>query len=294
MLTSNKLSVSPILFGLRKEVISVKIAEIKALLSKGPTTAEMEELVKDERTGVKNLLKAYYKKQIALQEEHDRLEKLQFYEQKAYAKGAHYIAGIDEVGRGPLAGPLVMAAVILPPHCYLPHLNDSKKLSPSRREELYPQILDAALEAVVTIVCPGVIDALNIYQATKRGMEETLQALTLHPEVALVDAMEPKVPGMEVIPIIHGDALSASISAASVVAKVYRDALMVELDKLFPQYGFAENKGYGSQKHMDAIAKVGATIWHRRSFEPVRSMKLGPLPCQADKIVVVKKPVKKV
>ena len=267
----------------------MKIAEVKALLAGTPTDEQIALLGQDERRGVQQLLEAYIKRLEVEDAERARLKKMQVFEQKYYSEGAQYIAGIDEVGRGPLAGPLVMAAVILPSQTFLPHLNDSKKLSAGRREALYPQILQAALEVVVTIVSPSEIDRLNIYDATKKGMEVTLQALQLKPQVALIDAMHLQVPGMKIVPIIHGDALSVSIAAASVVAKVYRDALMVKLDEDFPAYGFAENKGYGSQRHMDALAACGATIWHRRSFEPVKSMELDPLPYEGHCILTLKK-----
>ena len=267
----------------------MKIAEIRALLAGTPTDTQLAEIAQDERKGVQQLWMAYIKRLEAEDAERARLEKMQDFEHKYYAQGVRYIAGIDEVGRGPLAGPLVMAAVILPPRSYLPHLNDSKKLSAARREALYPLILETALEVALTIVSPSEIDRLNIYEATKRGMEATLQALTLKPQVALVDAMHPQVPGMQVVPIIHGDALSLSIAAASVVAKVYRDNLMVQLDAEFPAYGFAENKGYGSQRHMDALAACGATLWHRRSFEPVKSMQLEPLPYGGHETLILKK-----
>lgn len=267
----------------------MKIAEIKTLLAGKPTDAQLAEIAQDERKGVQQLWVAYIKRLEAEDAERARLQKLQAYEQQYYSAGARYIAGIDEVGRGPLAGPLVMAAVILPPHSYLPHLDDSKKLSAARREALYPQILDTALEAAVTIVSPSEIDRLNIYEATKNGMEATLKALQLKPQVALVDAMHPQVPGMQIVPIIHGDALSLSIAAASVVAKVYRDRLMVKLAEEYPAYGFAENKGYGSQLHMEALAACGATVWHRRSFEPVKSMQLEPLPYAGHETLTLKK-----
>ena len=259
----------------------MKIAEIRALLTGTPTDTQLAEIAQDERKGVQQLWMAYIKRLEAEDAERARLEKMQDFEHKYYAQGVRYIAGIDEVGRGPLAGPLVMAAVILPPRSYLPHLNDSKKLSAARREALYPLILETALEVALTVVSPSEIDRLNIYEATKRGMEATLQALTLKPQVALVDAMHPQVPGMQVVPIIHGDALSLSIAAASVVAKVYRDNLMVQLDAEFPAYGFAEN--------MDALAACGATLWHRRSFEPVKSMQLEPLPYGGHETLILKK-----
>ncbi len=191
--------------------------------------------------------------------------------------GIRYIAGVDEAGRGPLAGPLVIAGVILPEDVFIAGLNDSKKLSEAKREALYPEILKKAVAVLVNVVSISNIDTENIYHATQEGMEQILRQIRVRPQVALVDAMHPLVEGIETVPIIHGDALSASIAAASVVAKVTRDRLMKQLDKVYPQYGLAQNKGYGSQLHMYAIRQFGATKIHRRSYEPIRSMNLPPV-----------------
>ena len=191
--------------------------------------------------------------------------------------GIQYIVGVDEAGRGPLAGPLVIAGVILPEDVFIAGLNDSKKLSEAKREALYPEILEKAVAVLVNVVSISNIDKENIYHATQEGMEQILRRIRVCPQVALVDAMHPHVEGIETVPIIHGDALSASIAAASVVAKVTRDRLMKQLDQVYPQYGLAQNKGYGSQLHMDAIRQFGATKIHRRSYEPIRSMNLLPV-----------------
>jgi ribonuclease HII len=269
------------------------IAEIKALLAGEPTGAQLEELARDERAGVQKLLAAYARRREREQQERERYSRLLAFErQYLVLPGVQYVAGLDEAGRGPLAGPLVIAGVILPPDeesAFLPGLNDSKKLSAAKREALYPQILHKALAVVVNVVSIANIDRENIYHATQEGMEQILARLSVtadkapagcgagRPQVALVDAMHPHVPGIETVPIIHGDALSASIAAASVVAKVTRDRMMVELDRIYPGYGLARNKGYGSQLHMDAIRNLGATKIHRRSYEPVRSMNLPPV-----------------
>ena len=185
--------------------------------------------------------------------------------------------GVVEGVRCPLAGPLVIAGVILPEDVFIAGLNDSKKLSEAKRESLYPEILEKAVAVLVNVVSISNIDKENIYRATQEGMEQILRQMRVRPQVALVDAMHPHVEGIETVPIIHGDALSASIAAASVVAKVTRDRLMQELALVYPQYGLAQNKGYGSQLHMDAIRQFGATKIHRRSYEPIRSMNLPPV-----------------
>lgn len=255
----------------------MKIADIKNLLQQNPTPEQLADLATDARIGVQKLLTAYHKKLQQQQKEQTRFCRLLSYERRYWQAEATYVAGMDEAGRGPLAGPLVIAAVIFPPSVFIEGLDDSKKLSSTKRAALYQEILAQALAISVNVVCIANIDRLNIYQATKKGMEENLRHLEIQPQVALVDAMQPEVPGMTIVPIIHGDALSASIAAASIIAKVTRDKLMLKLDKQYPQYGFAQNKGYGSQQHMEALAQYGASPVHRRSYEPVRSMQLEPI-----------------
>lgn len=255
----------------------MKISELKLLLEGKPTPAELVQLRLDKRSGVQKLLQGYDRKSTARRQEQERLAGLLVYENKYYAQGAALLAGVDEAGRGPLAGPLVIGAVILPRKFDLPRLNDSKKLSAAVRERLYDAILVQALAVKVNVVCVADIDALNIYQATRQGMEMLLQQLKPRPQVALVDAMSPRVEGLKTVSLIHGDALSASIAAASIIAKVTRDRMMVELDQQYPEYGFAEHKGYGCARHMEAIRKYGATVEHRRSYEPVKSLELAPL-----------------
>ncbi len=211
-------------------------------------------------------------------EERQRYLAMTEYEERYYAQGNELIAGVDEAGRGPLAGPLVISGVILPKDAFIPGLNDSKKLTEKKREALYEEILKVAVAVSVNIVSVSNIDTMNIYNATRAGMAEVLNHLTPKPQVALVDAMEPFVEGVETVPIIKGDALSVSIAAASIIAKVTRDRIMVRLDTLFPEYGFVGHKGYGSAKHMAVVREKGACIWHRRSFEPVKSMGFAPVP----------------
>ena len=256
----------------------MKLAEIKAILAGNPTEEQLTELKKDERTGVQKLLAAYDKKLEKEKLERQRFANMLNYEREYMAlPGIQYIVGVDEAGRGPLAGPLVIAGVILPEDVFIAGLNDSKKLSEAKREALYPEILEKAVAVLVNVVSISNIDKENIYHATQEGMEQILRRIRVCPQVALVDAMHPHVEGIETVPIIHGDALSASIAAASVVAKVTRDRLMKQLDQVYPQYGLAQNKGYGSQLHMDAIRQFGATKIHRRSYEPIRSMNLAPV-----------------
>lgn len=257
----------------------MKIAEIKELLQGQPTEELLNELEQDERSGVKKLLEAYYRRQERLVEEQLRLLLMERYENAWYgrSRSCRYIAGVDEAGRGPLAGPLVIAAVILPRDVFIKGLNDSKQLSAAKREQLYDEILKKAKSVAVNIVSISNIDRLNIYAATQQGMREVLEALPLRPQVALIDAMPVEVENMQVESIIHGDALSVSIAAASIIAKVTRDRIMQRLDSVYPEYGFAANKGYGSSSHMQAIREHGATRWHRRSYEPVKSLGLPPV-----------------
>lgn len=193
------------------------------------------------------------------------------YEQYWTEQGYRAIAGTDEAGRGPLAGPVVAAAVVLPRGVIIPYLNDSKKLSPQRRESVFEAVNKNALALAWSRVEPEEIDRRNIYQASRLAMMQALAAMN-HPfDCVLSDAMP--LPDLEVpcIPIIHGDALSASIAAASVIAKVIRDRIMQEMDLLFPLYGFGRHKGYGTAEHLKAIALHGPCSIHRFSFEPVKS-----------------------
>ena len=255
----------------------MKISEVKELLAAAPTPEQIAMLQADERSGVKKLLAAYYKRLEKAALEQARFESMLTYEREYYAQGMQYVAGVDEAGRGPLAGPLVIAAVILPQAVFIAGLNDSKQLSAAKREQLYDEIIAKAVAIEVNIVSVSNIDKLNIYTATQRGMAEVLEHLPVQPQVALIDAMPVEAKGINTVSIVHGDALSASIAAASIIAKVTRDRIMERLDKLFPAYGFSHNKGYGSGAHMQAIAEFGATKWHRRSYEPVKSMQLEPV-----------------
>ena len=230
--------------------------------------AEREQLMKvyvpDDRAGVQKLLEKYRKQKEKLLAEKERLAKMRQYEEK-YADYA-FICGIDEVGRGPLAGPVVAGAVILPKECEILYINDSKKLSAAKRDELYDEIMDKAVAVGLGMASPARIDEINILQATYEAMRQAVRCLSVQPDILLNDAVT--IPGITTVqvPIIKGDAKSMSIAAASIIAKVTRDRLMVEYDKLMPEYGFAGHKGYGSASHIEALKKYGPSPIHRKTF----------------------------
>ena len=204
------------------------------------------------------------KQQEKLQKELERTEAMSVYEKKY--SDCTYICGIDEVGRGPFAGPVVAGAVILPKDDPILYLNDSKKLSEKKREALYDEIMERAVATGIGIVSPARIDEINILQATYEAMREAVSKLSREPDLLLNDAVT--IPEMTImqVPIIKGDAKSVSIAAASILAKVTRDRLMIEYDKILPEYGFAGHKGYGSKEHIAAIQKYGPSPIHRRTF----------------------------
>lgn len=218
----------------------------------------------DERTGVRKLISGYQKKDEALRTERERLTAMQSYEKKY--SGCRLICGIDEAGRGPLAGPVVAGAVILPKDCEILWLNDSKKLSPAKREALYDEIMEKAEAVGVGMASPARIDEINILQATYEAMREAVVSLNVTPDILLNDAVT--IPDITIpqVPIIKGDAKSVSIAAASIIAKVTRDRLMVQYDEILPGYGFAQHKGYGSREHIEALRRLGPTPIHRQSF----------------------------
>ncbi len=218
----------------------------------------------DERAAVRQLTERAKKTILAYEKELARTETMKRYE-KEYAD-YEFICGIDEVGRGPLAGPVVACAVILPKDCDILYLNDSKQLSEKKREELYSVIMEKAVSVGIGSNEPDRIDKINILNATYEAMQQAVSKLDPAPTLLLNDAVT--IPGIDIrqVPIIKGDAKSISIAAASIVAKVKRDALMVEYDSIYPEYGFASNKGYGSAAHIEALKKYGPTPIHRRSF----------------------------
>ena len=230
-----------------------------------------EELILDGRAGVQAAI-SKRKRELQKQVDEDlRLEKMLAYEKELYTQGIHLIAGVDEVGRGPLAGPVVAAAVILPENCKIPGLNDSKKIPKSKHHAIYQAVLDQALSVGIGIKDNQVIDQVNIYEATKLAMLEAIQELDPRPQHLLIDAMRLDLP-IPQTSIIKGDANSLSIAAASIVAKVTRDQMMEEFDCEYPGYDFTQNAGYGTANHLAGLDKLGVTPIHRRSFEPIKSM----------------------
>ena len=230
-----------------------------------------EELILDGRAGVQAAI-SKRKRELHKQVDEDlRLEKMLAYEKELYAQGIQLIAGVDEVGRGPLAGPVVAAAVILPGNCKIPGLNDSKKIPKSKHYAIYQAVLDQALSIGIGIKDNQVIDQVNIYEATKLAMLEAIQELDPRPQHLLIDAMKLDLP-ISQTSIIKGDANSLSIAAASIVAKVTRDQMMATYDQEYPGYDFAQNAGYGTSNHLEGLEKHGVTPIHRRSFEPIKSM----------------------
>lgn len=218
----------------------------------------------DERSGVQKLVSTARKRREGYLAELSRTESIKKYE-KEYDNYL-YICGIDEVGRGPLAGPVVAGAVILPKDCRILYINDSKKLSAAKREELYDEIMEHAVATGIGMASPERIDEINILQATYEAMRQAIGNLKVSPDLLLNDAVT--IPKVEIpqVPIIKGDAKSISIGAASIIAKVTRDRMMEEYDRIFPGYGFAGNKGYGSAEHIAALQKLGPSPIHRRSF----------------------------
>ena len=218
----------------------------------------------DTRSGVQALIRRSEKQREALGKETARIYQLQQYERDYEKEGL--ICGIDEVGRGPLAGPVVAGAVILPKNCEILYLNDSKQLSAEKREQLYDVILEHAVAVGIGIVSPQRIDEINILQATYEAMRQAIEKLNPQPAVLLNDAVRIPQVAIQQAPIIKGDAKSVSIAAASIVAKVTRDRMMEQYEEVFPGYGFARNKGYGSKEHIEALQTMGPTAIHRRSF----------------------------
>ncbi|WP_342983727.1 ribonuclease HII [Streptococcus parasanguinis] len=230
-----------------------------------------EELILDGRAGVQAAI-SKRKRELQKQVDEDlRLEKMLAYEKELYTQGIQLIAGVDEVGRGPLAGPVVAAAVILPKACKIPGLNDSKKIPKSKHKEIYEAVLQNAVAIGIGVKDNQVIDQVNIYEATKLAMMEAIGQLDPQPQHLLIDAMKLDLP-ISQTSIIKGDANSLSIAAASIVAKVTRDQMMEEFDREYPGYDFAQNAGYGTAKHLAGLDQLGVTPIHRRSFEPIKSM----------------------
>ena len=204
------------------------------------------------------------KKDLKLQKEMERIEALRAYENEY--DYCEFICGIDEAGRGPLSGPVVAGAVVLPKGCRILYVNDSKKLSAKKRDELFDIIMREAISVGVGIISPSRIDEINILQATYEAMREAIQKLTITPDILLNDAVT--IPRIDIaqVPIIKGDAKSLTIGAASIIAKVTRDRMMIEYADIFPEYGFEKHKGYGTAAHIQALKEFGPCPIHRRSF----------------------------
>lgn len=244
-----------------------KISEIKVLFQ-AAAVDELPELIEayktDTRSGVQSLIAGAEKRQRAAAAEKKRLEGMKRYEYQ-YAQ-AGIICGIDEAGRGPLAGPVVAGAVVLPKDCDILYLNDSKQLSEKKREELYEIIMEKAQAVGVGYAPPERIDEINILRATYEAMRQAVSVLSVKPDILLNDAVTIPDVAIRQVPIIKGDAKSVSIAAASIIAKVTRDRLMRQYDSVFPEYGFAQNKGYGAASHIEALKKYGPSPIHRKSF----------------------------
>jgi ribonuclease HII len=245
------------------------LSEIKTFLGGAETLNELQIFIDnysgDERAGVQKLVLSAQKKIDALNKEIERIHKMQEYERQYADLG--YLCGIDEVGRGPLAGPVYAAAVILPPGADILYLNDSKKLSEKKREELYDVIMDKAVAVGIGCSTHERIDEINILNATYEAMTKAVEALPVKPAALLIDAVHiPQLEAYKQVSIIKGDAKSVSIAAASIIAKVTRDRVMKEMALEFPEYGFESNKGYGSEAHIAALKKYGPCRIHRRSF----------------------------
>ncbi|MDR0199339.1 MAG: ribonuclease HII [Streptococcaceae bacterium] len=243
-------------------------------LSERIARAKSDELMTfadDPRKGVQLAVHRRQKALHAEAAEEARLDKMLAYEKDLYRNGVEKIAGIDEVGRGPLAGPVVAAAVILPVNCHIMGLNDSKQVPKAKHAAMAQEIRDKAVSFGIGVISPQKIDEVNIYEASKLAMLAAVASLEVDPEHLLIDAMTLNV-AVAQTKIIHGDATSLSIAAASIVAKVYRDELMRAYDEEYPGYGFTQNAGYGTKQHLEALHKLGVTPIHRRSFEPVKSM----------------------
>ncbi|MGG5252967.1 ribonuclease HII [Neobacillus sp. SM06] len=249
------------------------IAQVEKELTaiKDPNHSFFAEIEKDERKGVQLLVTRWKKEWQKQQHLQAKFIEMKRYETKCRAEGFRSIAGVDEVGRGPLAGPVVAAAVILPENFSLPGIDDSKKLFEQKREE-YAAIIRKQAEAVsVSFIEPAVIDAINIYQATKKAMASAIASLATQPDFLLIDAMKLDTPYPSES-IVKGDAKSISIAAASIIAKVARDHYMKQLSRQYPEYGFEQNMGYGTKEHLQAINLFGITPEHRKSFAPIKEM----------------------
>lgn len=249
----------------------LSIQEVKTILQtiENQDDPFLAQFKNDSRKGVQQLLAKWQKNREQELADWDHYQYMMKYENKARVQGYNMIAGIDEVGRGPLAGPVVSAAVILPANCYIRGLNDSKKLNENKREELYDHIKTQAISIGIGVVDANDIDQINIYEATKKSMQLAILNLNVEPDFLLIDAVKLN----SIYPeesIVKGDANSVSIAAASIIAKVTRDRMMKKFHQLYPEYHFDKNMGYGTQIHLDAINKYGPCEIHRKTFAPIK------------------------
>lgn len=247
------------------------ISQIKEILSSIHSIEDpmFQQLSLDMRKGVQTALKSCQKRIEKEQKRAEHFIEMQYYERLAYKEGASFIAGVDEVGRGPLAGPVVAAAVILPKNIEDLGFDDSKKLSASKREEIYRLIQEKAIAIGIGIVDADIIDQVNIYQASRLAMQQAVSELKIQPDYLLIDAMKIDVNTPQ-IGIIKGDAKSISIASASIVAKQVRDQMMQEFDELYPGYDFSNNAGYGTPKHLEGLKSKGICPIHRKTFAPIK------------------------
>lgn len=254
------------------EIATMTVAQVEQFLQQQSFLSPelIEKLNNDKRISIIRLLNKWQKQQREQHDEKIRLHKLYKHEYALVDQGYQLIAGVDEVGRGPLAGPVVVGAVILPLGCCIPGLNDSKQLTRPQREQLDVVIREQAIAYNLAIIDEKVIDKINIYQATVLGMYQALNGLSPAPDAALIDAVPLNELTIKAYSIIDGDAISASIAAASIIAKVARDRIMQKLDEEYPEYGFAHNMGYGTMEHITALQHYGPCPIHRRSFAPVK------------------------
>jgi ribonuclease HII len=249
------------------------IKEIRNLFDTGEISEELFLALKnDERKGVQQLLNRFENKKRKERELEEAFLKMSTYENKCYKEGYQLIAGVDEAGRGPLAGPVVAAAVILPQEFKLPGLNDSKQLNESQRNSFYSIITEKAISYGISIINSKQIDTINIFEATKTAMNEAINKLQPNADYVLIDAVELKGLSCPSESLIKGDTKSISIAAASVLAKVTRDRIMKDLHKEYPVYKFATNMGYGTKEHLASIDEFGITPYHRKSFAPIKDL----------------------
>ncbi len=244
------------------------ISEIKEILSNTLIEDKLEvckNFEADTRAGVIKLVESAKKQYDAYLDELERCDYILSYENELYQNGVEYIAGVDEVGRGPLAGPVVTCAVILPKGVKILYANDSKQLSEKMREKLYDEIMEKAVEVQICVESVATIDKINILEATKLAMKKSIEKFNIKPNFVLADAVTIDI-DIPQLAIIKGDEKSMTIACASIVAKVYRDRMMKAFDEMYPEYAFEKNKGYGTEEHIQAIKKYGLTPIHRKTF----------------------------